>query len=86
MGEYKNFNFKKTSLKITNNGFIDFYLLLNDNGSGGCDKLTTGDCSVVWYDFSGINLYFLLTILQSSTIYSLTNWNGATNEGYIALI
>jgi hypothetical protein len=33
------------------------YLANDDNSSVGCDKLTTGDCSVVWYDFCNQSIF-----------------------------
>ena len=77
MGNIKNFNFNKLDLKLSNSDYWDFYLA-NDENEPDCEPLVNGSCNVVWYDFNEPSNYGL----TYDSIYSLSTWDGATNNGY----
>lgn len=83
MGNINNYDFSLKDLRLTDDGFWDFYLA-GDSGSNtspSCVPLTSGDCQVVWFDFNNSNI-FTNNDTTLSDIYSLVNWSGATNSGY----
>lgn len=82
MGNIINYDFALKDLRLTDDGFWDFYLA-GDGGSNtspSCIPLTTGDCQVVWYDFGNPNIF--IDSGNTRDIYSLVTWTGATNSGY----
>ncbi len=81
MGNIKNFNFNKLDLKLSNSDYWDFFLASDDGPVLPCTGVTSGDCFVVWYDFSASTIYSTGTT-SADTIYSLVTWDGAVNTGY----
>ena len=83
MGNINNYDFSLKDLRLTDDGFWDFYLA-GDSGSNtspSCIPLTSGDCKVVWFDFNNSNI-FTNNDTTLPDIYSLISWSGATNSGY----
>jgi hypothetical protein len=93
MGNIKGFNFNKIDLKLSNSDYWDFYLATDENvsylgggagsGGGSASSLSSGDCFVVWYDFSN-TLTYKNNNPQTGTLLSLVDWSGAINTGYTA--
>ena len=82
MGNIINYDFSLKDLRLTNDGFWDFYLAGDGSTtSPSCIPLTSGDCQVIWYDFSNPNI-FINDDITTPDIYSLVTWTGATNTGY----
>lgn len=81
MGNINNYDFTLKDLRLTNDGFWDFYLAGDGSTtSPSCIPLTSGDCQVVWYDFGNPNIF--IDNINTRDIYSLVTWTGATNSGY----
>jgi hypothetical protein len=80
MGNLKNYKYNNIDLKLSNNGYWDFYLA-NDDTSLDNSSVSVGDCLVVWYDFNNPSI-FPNSATTASTIYSLVSWNDAVNTGY----
>lgn len=82
MTNINNYDFTLKDLRLSNNEFWDFYLAGDGSTtSPSCIPLTSGDCQVLWFDFSNSNI-FLNNDILSNDIYSLVSWTGATNSGY----
>jgi hypothetical protein len=81
MGNIKNFNFNKIDLLLSDSDYWDFFLATDEGPELPCTGVTSGDCFVVWYDFSNTNI-FPNNDSTDNNIYSLVTWNGATNTGY----
>ncbi len=81
MGNIKNFNFNKLDLKLSNNDYWDFFLATYEGSVASCTGVTSGNCNVVWYDFSSSTIYSTGST-SANTIYSLVSWDDAVNTGY----
>lgn len=81
MGNINNYNFNKVDLKLSNSDFWDFYLANDEYSSQSSSGLTSGDCFVVWYDFSNTDIYSS-SGTSATTIHSLVSWNDSVNTGY----
>lgn len=81
MGNIKNYNFNKLSVKLSNSDYWDFYLASDDSALQSIGPVSSGDCLVVFYDFNNSAIYPNNQV-TASTIYSLVSWNKAINTGY----
>ena len=81
MSNIKNNNFNKLDLRLSNNDYWDFYLANDETPVNTYSAVTSGDCSVVWYDFNNLDIYPDNDPTKDS-IKSLYSWNGAINTGY----
>jgi hypothetical protein len=81
MGNIRNYQFSHFDVRLTNHDYWDFYLADDGCGLTASGGATTGDCFVVWYDFSNPAI-FPNSATTSPTILSLVTWDGAINTGY----
>lgn len=81
MSNIKNNNFNKLDLRLSNNDYWDFYLANDETPVNTYSAVTSGNCSVVWYDFNNLSIYPNNDPTKNS-IKSLYSWNDAINSGY----
>jgi hypothetical protein len=81
MSNIKNFNFNNIDLRLSNSEFYDFYLGIDESYRTNYDCLISNECLVTHFDFNEPD-----TILSSDTktIFSLTTWEDAINNGVYA--
>jgi len=75
MGNFKNYNFNKYDLKLSNQDYYDFHLNTDNN----CFNCTQTPNPVAYFDFNNKLIFTPQNGVNS--IHSLTTWNGAINNG-----
>jgi hypothetical protein len=82
-GNLKNFYYKKLDLYLSDSDYWDFYLASDETCLTMYDDIISGSCLVAHYDFNDSNI-FSTGSTSADTIYSLTTWEDAINNGVSA--